>query len=159
MAQQNKGVDLRSLPLDKLQMVGKSLEQDLENLTASYSGLSVAAAKFRTSRASLEAINDDNQGKDVLLPLTTSMYVPGKLADVSKVMVDVGTGYYVEKSIPDAQAFFDRKLEFLKSQSEAVEKQIATKNQQYRVLRQIAGEAQAKAEAEARATAGASSSS
>ena len=31
------------------------------------------------------------------MPLTTSLYVPGTLADTEKVIVDVGTGFYVEK--------------------------------------------------------------
>lgn len=37
-------------------------------------------------------------GKDeILVPLTSSLYVKGKLADREKVLVDVGTGFYVEK--------------------------------------------------------------
>jgi hypothetical protein len=34
---------------------------------------------------------------DILVPLTSSLYVKGKLADREKVLVDVGTGFYVEK--------------------------------------------------------------
>jgi hypothetical protein len=36
-------------------------------------------------------------GKSILVPLTTSLYVPGTLADPDNVIVDVGTGFYVEK--------------------------------------------------------------
>ncbi len=36
-------------------------------------------------------------GKPILVPLTSSLYVPGKLADTNNVIVDVGTGFYVEK--------------------------------------------------------------
>ena len=35
--------------------------------------------------------------KTILVPLTNSLYVPGKLRDVEHVIVDVGTGYYVKK--------------------------------------------------------------
>lgn len=35
--------------------------------------------------------------KQILVPLTTSLYVPGKLADTQNVIVDVGTGYFIEK--------------------------------------------------------------
>lgn len=35
--------------------------------------------------------------KDVLVPLTNSLYVRGKLSDPSNVLVDVGTGFYIEK--------------------------------------------------------------
>jgi prefoldin alpha subunit len=33
----------------------------------------------------------------VLVPLLSSLYVPGKLGDTTHVIVDVGTGYYVRK--------------------------------------------------------------
>ncbi|RVX16296.1 putative prefoldin subunit 5 [Vitis vinifera] len=35
-------------------------------------------------------------GKKMLVPLTASLYVPGKLDDADKVLVDVGTGYFIE---------------------------------------------------------------
>lgn len=35
--------------------------------------------------------------KPLLVPLTSSLYVPGKLADPENVLVDVGARYYVEK--------------------------------------------------------------
>jgi prefoldin alpha subunit len=35
--------------------------------------------------------------KDVLVPLTSSLYVRGKLSSPDKVIVDIGTGFYVEK--------------------------------------------------------------
>lgn len=34
----------------------------------------------------------------MLVPLTASLYVPGKLDNSSKVLVDIGTGYFVEVS-------------------------------------------------------------
>jgi len=39
----------------------------------------------------------DYSDKTSLIPLTASLYVPGKLSDPEKVIVDIGTGYYVEK--------------------------------------------------------------
>ena len=36
-------------------------------------------------------------GKTILVPLTNSLYVPGKLSDPENVIVDIGTGYYVKK--------------------------------------------------------------
>ncbi len=34
----------------------------------------------------------------MLVPLTASLYVPGTLDDSEKVLVDVGTGYFIEVS-------------------------------------------------------------
>ena len=38
-----------------------------------------------------------NGDQTILIPLTTSLYVPGKLRDREHVIVEVGTGFYVEK--------------------------------------------------------------
>lgn len=46
----------------------------------------------------------------MLVPLTQSLYVPGRIKEPSKVMVDIGTGYYVEKSLPKAKEFMERKV-------------------------------------------------
>jgi prefoldin alpha subunit len=35
--------------------------------------------------------------KKVLIPLTSSLYVPGRIKDTENVLVDIGTGYFVEK--------------------------------------------------------------
>ena len=40
---------------------------------------------------------DIEAGKKVLVPLTNSLYVGGTLSDPDHVIVDVGTGFYVEK--------------------------------------------------------------
>lgn len=41
----------------------------------------------------------------------------------------MGTGYYIEKSAPEAQAFFDRKIELIKQQGMTVSQTMALKNQ------------------------------
>jgi prefoldin alpha subunit len=33
----------------------------------------------------------------MLVPLTSSLYVPGRITDPEHVVVDIGTGYYVKK--------------------------------------------------------------
>lgn len=49
-------------------------------------------------------------GTEILVPLTQSMYVPGRIADAGKVLIDIGTGYFVEKSIPKAKEYLDRRV-------------------------------------------------
>ncbi|KAL9600132.1 MAG: hypothetical protein Q9219_003388 [cf. Caloplaca sp. 3 TL-2023] len=52
-------------------------------------------------------------GTPILVPLTPSLYVPGKLASTETVLVDVGTGFYVEKTPPAARTFYTSKVEEL----------------------------------------------
>lgn len=44
--------------------------------------------------------------KQLLVPLTGSLYVSGKLADPENVLVDVGARYYIEKvMLPHLRVF------------------------------------------------------
>uniref|UniRef100_A0A2K5PC18 Prefoldin subunit 5 n=1 Tax=Cebus imitator TaxID=2715852 RepID=A0A2K5PC18_CEBIM len=56
------------------------------------------------------------------------MYVPGKLHDVEHVLIDVGTGYYVEKTAEDAKDFFKRKIDFLTKQTEKIQPALQEKH-------------------------------
>ena len=49
------------------------------------------------------------------------MYVPGKLSDTEKVVVEIGTGYYVEKDIPAAREYFAGKVKYVTEQMEKVQ--------------------------------------
>ena len=69
----------------------------------------------------MSRMNQDSDGKQVLVPLTGSMYVPGQLANPDKVVVDIGTGYYVEKSSKNAQEYFNRKVKFVTENMERVQ--------------------------------------
>lgn len=66
-------------------------------MTSSFGQLKQAQNRFADCIESCKAIHEKNEEKTILVPLTSSLYVPGKLADVQKVIVDIGTGYYVEK--------------------------------------------------------------
>lgn len=85
-------------------------------LTNSFATLKTAEAKFKAAMGCLNGLGKPAESsltslrphlllvltrkisdKEMLVPLTSSLYVPGKLSDVHNVLVDVGTGYYVEK--------------------------------------------------------------
>lgn len=75
----------------------------MEHLTTSHTKLRAAQAKFRDCVRSITdgVTGNEKKGTDgrdeILVPLTSSLYVKGRLTDREKVLVDVGTGFYVEK--------------------------------------------------------------
>ena len=50
--------------------------------------------------------------------------------DTEKVMVDVGTGYFVDMDVQSANAFFTRKIGILKENMNSLETTINTKQDQ-----------------------------
>ncbi|XP_078393903.1 prefoldin subunit 5 [Cetorhinus maximus] len=114
-------VNVAELPLQQLEALRSQLEQETDFLTSSIQQLKLVQTKYVESKESLNKLSKKNAGKDVLVPLTSSMYVPGKLDDVDHVLIDVGTGYYVEKTVSEARDFFKRKVDFLTKQIEKVQ--------------------------------------
>jgi prefoldin alpha subunit len=96
-------VDVNTLSVPQLRNLQTRLSSELEHLTNSHAKLRSAQSKFKdcirtigdgvTGRKDAPGAGGDN----ILVPLTSSLYVKGKLADREKVIVDVGTGFYVEK--------------------------------------------------------------
>lgn len=129
MAESGREVNLVDLSLEQLNNLKGQLETELQQLTASFGGLREAQARFAESKEALRSLNDGNAEKAVLVPLTASMFVPGTLANVREVLVDVGTGYFVEQSVDDAKKFMDRKVEFLQSNTDSLKEVLEGKRQ------------------------------
>ncbi|KAK1943940.1 Prefoldin subunit 5 [Phytophthora citrophthora] len=111
-------VNLVDLSLEQLNSLKGQLEKELQQLTASFGGLREAQSRFSESKEALKSMAASDLNKEVLVPLTASMFVPGKLASKEEVLVDVGTGYFVEQSVEKAEQFMDRKVEFLQSNTD-----------------------------------------
>jgi len=75
----------------------------------------------------LRPFNQENEGKDILIPLTGSLYVPGKMTNNQTVLVDIGTGYYVQKNIKQAQEYAERKIKMITENAEKVSQAVAIK--------------------------------
>jgi len=113
-------IDISQLPLEQLALLKSQFEQDVEQLGRLLDTIREAISRFEQSSVSLRAISPDSEGQPLLVPMTSSLYVPGRIKDVNKVMIDVGTGYFVEKTRDDAIAYVTKKLEMLyKKENEA----------------------------------------
>ena len=114
--------------------------------TNSLNQLKHAQGKFVESQESMNKISPESQNKDILVPLTGSIYVPGQLSDVNNVLVDVGTGYYVDMEVKKAKEYFKRKIDYITKQIEKVQpllhekyrmKQVVIEILQYKVQAQL----------------------
>jgi len=62
------------------------------------------------------------------------LYVPGKLADTEKVLVDVGTGFYVEKTRQKANIFYEGKVKELGQNLDELERIVEGKAENLRMV-------------------------
>ncbi|WWD22330.1 prefoldin, alpha subunit [Kwoniella shandongensis] len=135
MAEQQ--VNITDLEPAQLQEVKKQLDQELEHLTNSYSQLKQAQTKFRSCVENVSSLSPASKGKEVLIPFTSSLYVPGKLTDVENVVVDVGTGYYVKKNKAEATEHYTSKTNFVQGNLETLQKTIERKQENVQSVMQV----------------------
>ncbi|CAL7940184.1 unnamed protein product [Xylocopa violacea] len=114
-------IDLTTLNLQQLTALKQQLDQELGVFQDSLQTLKIAQSKFQESGSCLEKINPAMEGNEILVPLTGSMYVMGKLKETSNVLIDIGTGYYAQKNIKDAKDYFDGRVAYVTEQMEKIQ--------------------------------------
>lgn len=118
--------------------VRQQLTSELEHLTQSYAQLRLVQSRFK---ACLEALSHFQPSRSLetptLIPLTSSLYVPGKLKDVQNVLVDVGTGYYVEKTRDQAEKMYKEKVVFVSGNLEKLQGTMERKQDNLRVVGEV----------------------
>ncbi|GAA5966743.1 hypothetical protein JCM3765_000932 [Sporobolomyces pararoseus] len=124
-------VSLEDLTLEQIAGVRQQLEQELKHLTQAFGELKAAQSKFLACMESLDSIKPANKDKKVLIPLTSSLYVPGKIQDTENVIVDIGTGYFVEKPTKAAKTLYNTKVLALKSNLATLQQQIEKKQDNF----------------------------
>lgn len=95
--------------------------QELGVFQDSLQTLKVAKTKFDGSKEALEQIDDKWTDKEILVPLTGSMYVKGVVNNIDKFIIDIGTGYYVEKDITTSKDYFKRKVDYVQEQMDKID--------------------------------------
>jgi len=51
------------------------------------------------SKRTISNVNKSMDSKEIMIPLTESLYVNASFKDPSKFMVELGTGFYAEKTV------------------------------------------------------------
>ncbi|KAF2869855.1 c-myc binding protein [Massariosphaeria phaeospora] len=131
-------IEISTLPVPQLQELKTQLDRELEHLTSSFQSLRTAQAKFRDCLKSIATgVNLEVSLKPLLVPLTSSLYVPGRLTSSTHVLVDVGTGFFVEKNTEDAKDFYERKVKDLGGSLKDLEGVINGKANNVRVVEEV----------------------
>jgi len=125
-AQKGREIDLFQVPFEQLDQIKTQLEQEITEMTTSWRKLKEAQVRYEGSKDTLGVVRV-KEGTEILVPLTASLYVPGTIAESNRVLVDIGTGYYAEKSVAGAKALLDRKISFVTENADLIRKTVIQK--------------------------------
>ncbi|KAI4328593.1 hypothetical protein L6164_020933 [Bauhinia variegata] len=108
-------LELEKMSLEQLKALKEQTDMEVNLLQDSLSNIRTATSRLENASTALHDLALYPQGKKMLVPLTASLYVPGTLDNANKVLVDVGTGYFIEKTMAEGKDYCERKINLLKS--------------------------------------------
>lgn len=102
--------------------------KEIEILERSAADLQTARLKFEECSETIKSFDKISNGDEIMVPLTPSLYVPGNLINTDEFLIDIGTGYYIERDRKASEDYFKRKSQFVNIQMEKIVKSLREKN-------------------------------
>ena len=130
-----KEIPIEKLSIEQLNYVGQQIEKDIKNYSQYYSSLRAVNNKYLDNQEYIKMLKEFKD-KEILVPMTSSLYIPGKCADVKKLTIEIGANFFVETTIEKAEKFCERKIKSLKKNMDEIDKIIQEKNDQLNVVNQ-----------------------
>eukprot|EP00953_Heterococcus_sp_UTEX-ZZ885_P013148 7515-Heterococcus_DN1.PRE.2 len=129
-----RDINLASLSLEQLNQLKTQHQEEVQSLTANYAALRDGMARYQEAKVAVGAMGRKAEGREILVPLTQSLYVPGKVIDGDTLLVDIGTGYYAEKNQKDTEEFLNRKAGMVETNLTSLREVIDMKRKAYDTL-------------------------
>ena len=73
----------------------------------------------------LDGIEKEKENSEMLIPIGGSSYVKVKLADTNKVIIGMGSGVSVEKTLPEAKVTLKERLDELEKTMNSAQQQFS----------------------------------
>ena len=99
----------------------------MNNLRQSFDGMKLAASKFQESKGVVQTLAKDVEDKEIMIPLTSSLYIPGKIVDTENIICEVGAGYFIELSLEKGGEYWERKFELMNGNARKIAEVIEVK--------------------------------
>jgi prefoldin alpha subunit len=111
--------------LRKLTVEMRFLEQTAETLQQRISMMNAAMTDLNYANMSLDGIEQEKENAELLVPIGGSSYIKVKLANPDKVVVGMGAGVSVEKTLPEAKEIVKERLGELEKTMRSAQQQFA----------------------------------
>ena len=101
------------------------LEQTAETLQQRIGMINAAITDLSYANLTLESMENEKENSELLVPIGGSSYIKVKLASNDKVIVGMGAGVSVEKTLPEAKAIVKERLDELERTMNSAQQQFA----------------------------------
>ena len=111
--------------LRKLSVEMRFLEQTASTLQQRISMMNAAMSDLTYANMTLEGMEQEKENSELLVPIGGSVYIKVKLANTDKVVVGMGAGVSVEKTVPEAKTIVKERLGELEKTMRSAQQQFA----------------------------------
>jgi prefoldin alpha subunit len=111
--------------LRRLSMEMRYLEQTAEALQQRITMVNAALTDLTYANATLDGIEKEKENAEMLVPIGGSSYVKVKLADPNKVIVGMGAGVSIEKTLAEAKVTLKERLDELEKTMNSAQQQFS----------------------------------
>jgi len=111
--------------LRRLSMEMRYLEQTAEALQQRITMVNAALTDLTYANATLDGIEKEKENAEMLVPIGGSSYVKVKLADSNKVIVGMGAGVSMEKTLAEAKVTLKERLDELEKTMNSAQQQFS----------------------------------
>lgn len=109
--------------LRRLSVEMRYLEQTAETLQQRIGMVNAAITDLTYATMTLDGIAEEKKNVEMLVPIGGSSYVKVKLADSDKIIVGMGAGVSVEKTLAEAKATLKERLDELEKTMTSAQQQ------------------------------------
>jgi prefoldin alpha subunit len=109
--------------LRRLSVEMRYLEQTAETLQQRLSMLNAAITDLSYANMTLDGVEKEKENSELIVPIGGSSYVKMRLASSDRVIVGLGAGVSVEKSVPEAKEMLKERLGELEKSAQAAQQQ------------------------------------
>jgi prefoldin alpha subunit len=111
--------------LNRLSVEMRYLEQTAETLQQRIGMINAAITDLSYANLTLESMEKEKENAELLVPIGGSSYIKVKLASSDTVIVGMGAGVSVEKTLPEAKAIVKERLDELERTMNSAQQQFA----------------------------------
>ena len=109
--------------LRKLSVQLRLLEQTAETLQSRIGMLNAARTDLTYANLTLNGVEKEKENSELLVPIGGSSYIKVKLTNPDKVIVGLGAGISVEKTLPEAKSLLKERLGEIEKSLQAAQQQ------------------------------------
>ena len=111
--------------LRRLSMEMRYLEQTADALQQRISMVNAAITDISYANMTLDGIEKEKENAELFVPIGGSSYVKVKLADSNKVIIGLGSGVSIEKTLLDAKTTWKERLDELEKTMNSAQQQFS----------------------------------